>query len=75
MEKCLTVIRGETKQNTPGRNRTCDTRFRKPVLYPTELRGQTLPNRSDENKPNAGSHLSQVATMLPAAYSESNETR
>jgi hypothetical protein len=26
--------------NTPGRNRTCDTRFRKPVLYPTELRGQ-----------------------------------
>jgi hypothetical protein len=24
---------------TPCRNRTCDTRFRKPVLYPTELRG------------------------------------
>ena len=22
----------------PDRNRTCDTRFRKPLLYPTELR-------------------------------------
>jgi hypothetical protein len=27
------------KLSTPCRNRTCDTRFRKPVLYPTELRG------------------------------------
>ena len=24
--------------NTPGRIRTCDLRFRKPTLYPTELR-------------------------------------
>jgi hypothetical protein len=24
--------------NTPGRIRTCDLRFRKPALYPTELR-------------------------------------
>ena len=28
--------------NTPGRTRTCDRRFRKPMLYPAELRGQTL---------------------------------
>ena len=25
---------------TPGRTRTCDLRFRKPMLYPTELRAQ-----------------------------------
>ncbi len=25
---------------TPGRIRTCDRRFRKPLLYPAELRGQ-----------------------------------
>src|ERR1700723_2644401 len=25
-------------RNTPGRIRTCDLRFRKPPLYPTELR-------------------------------------
>ncbi len=27
------------KVGAPCRNRTCGTRFRKPVLYPTELRG------------------------------------
>ena len=26
------------KNGTPDRIRTCDTRFRKPLLYPTELR-------------------------------------
>gem|GEM_PF-3981002 len=29
---------GEGGEGAPGRNRTCDPRFRKPVLYPTELR-------------------------------------
>jgi len=28
------------KKNTPGRIRTCDPWFRRPVLYPTELRAQ-----------------------------------
>jgi integrase len=28
--------------NTPGRTRTCDRGIRNPVLYPTELRAQTL---------------------------------
>ncbi len=28
--------------NTPGRIRTCDQRFRKPLLYPTELRAQRV---------------------------------
>jgi hypothetical protein len=28
-------------RTTPGRIRTCDLRFRKPPLYPTELRGQS----------------------------------
>jgi hypothetical protein len=26
----------------PGRSRTADQRFRKPLLYPTELRGPVL---------------------------------
>ena len=28
------------KSSTPDRSRTCDLRFRKPSLYPTELREQ-----------------------------------
>ena len=28
-----------SKNGVLGRIRTCDTRFRKPILYPTELRG------------------------------------
>ena len=31
--------------NTPGRIRTCDLRFRKPTLYPTELRAQIFINK------------------------------
>ena len=30
------------KTITPGRTRTCDLRFRKPMLYPAELRAQTI---------------------------------
>ena len=29
-------------RNSPGRNRTADLRFRKPLLYPSELRGHLL---------------------------------
>ena len=29
---------GEVVAGAPGRTRTCDPRFRKPVLYPAELR-------------------------------------
>jgi hypothetical protein len=29
------------KDGAPGRSRTCDPRFRKPMLYPAELRAQT----------------------------------
>ncbi len=29
--------------STPGRTRTCDTWFRKPLLYPLSYRGQTQP--------------------------------
>ena len=32
------------KYGTPGRVRTCDLRFRKPPLYPTELRGHVSRN-------------------------------
>jgi hypothetical protein len=33
------VIALQEKESTPCKARTCDPRFRKPVLYPTELRG------------------------------------
>ncbi len=32
-----------SQPNTPGRIRTCDRRFRKPLLYPPELRAQLGP--------------------------------
>jgi hypothetical protein len=32
----------ETSQRALGRNRTCDTRFRKPVLYPLSYEGSDL---------------------------------
>ena len=31
-----------SKSGTPGATRTPDTRFRKPLLYPPELQGQSL---------------------------------
>ena len=31
-----------SRQNTPGRIRTCDLRIRNPLLYPAELRAQPL---------------------------------
>ncbi len=34
--------RNREQANTPGPIRTADTRFRKPVLYPSELQGQLL---------------------------------
>jgi hypothetical protein len=32
----------------PGRNRTCGTRFRKPLLYPLSYRGVTYASPSRE---------------------------
>ena len=36
------VVRGQAliEGSTPDRTRTCDLRFRKPTLYPPELRGR-----------------------------------
>jgi hypothetical protein len=45
----------------PGRNRTCDTRFRKPVLFSTELRG-----------PRAGP-VEEVAQDHPPGYRASSQ--
>src|SRR5258706_16181745 len=36
--------------NTRGRDRTCDLEFRKPTLYPTELRGHAQPTLSGSNR-------------------------
>ena len=40
---CLTLLFPE--HGGPGQIRTADTRFRKPLLYPSELRGR-VPSRS-----------------------------
>lgn len=37
MEAKLAIL--ESESGTPGRTRTCDTRFRKPLLYPLSYRG------------------------------------
>jgi hypothetical protein len=33
------ITRNTTGSGAPGRNRTCDTRFRKPLLYPLSYEG------------------------------------
>ena len=33
------LLFGHVFKNAPGRDRTCDTRFRKPVLYPLSYEG------------------------------------
>ena len=34
------MVRSQESDGDPGRSRTCDLRFRKPSLYPSELQGQ-----------------------------------
>ena len=38
--RCLEA--GQSMNGSPGRSRTCDLRFRKPSLYPSELQGHIL---------------------------------
>ena len=45
--------RRDPSTSTPGRTRTCDRRFRKPLLYPPELRAQqTGTARAVDDRPN-----------------------
>ena len=44
--------------SAPGRNRTCDTRFRKPVLYPLSYEG---PRAGAED--NVGENLLAVGIL------------
>ena len=39
-----------THIGAPGRNRTCDTRFRKPVLYPLSYEGRWAEGRGHEGR-------------------------
>jgi hypothetical protein len=39
------IPRSRTTHGAPGRNRTSDTRFRKPLLFSTELRGPGMSKR------------------------------
>ena len=53
--------------NTPGRIRTCDRRFRKPLLYPPELRAQ--PTRcSSRRRPWHRSVRPQLDELRPAGF-------
>src|SRR5262245_46300657 len=36
------ATRPDQRESAPGRNRTCDTRFRKPLLYPLSYEGVRL---------------------------------
>src|ERR1043166_11407 len=40
MPECSSITRNTTHKSAPGRNRTSDTRFRKPVLYPLSYEGR-----------------------------------
>ena len=44
----LGAIARDPTFNTPGRIRTCDRRFRKPLLYPTELRAHLFERNSEK---------------------------
>src|ERR1700679_1969592 len=37
------TVKNDSKTGDPGMTRTCDLRFRKPSLYPAELRDRSLP--------------------------------
>jgi hypothetical protein len=37
------MIKTDSKTGDPGMTRTCDLRFRKPSLYPAELRDRSFP--------------------------------
>ena len=40
----LIVSRNKFERGGPGQSRTADQRFRKPLLYPSELRGRRKPS-------------------------------
>ncbi len=53
----------------PGKIRTCDFRFRRPALYPAELRAQTARTNTMSRagtKPETGSSANQFATCVGA---------
>jgi hypothetical protein len=59
------------KRNAPDRIRTCDLRFRRPTLYPAELRAPTGDARSDDRSEGAAG----VKARRPSAgYSDEPKT-
>ena len=61
---------GRSRTSTPGRTRTCDRRFRKPLLYPPELRARrTFDERSSRPEGRDGSiDLVPFLWMRPAGF-------
>src|SRR5579863_2714024 len=60
LPKCA-VLRGV---GGPGKTRTCDLRFRKPLLYPAELRDQLRASRRHNIVPPAA--RSRLAMLSPS---------
>src|SRR5256885_13276543 len=65
----------ETRQHTgaPGRNRTCDTRFRKPLLYPLSYEGEGWRNHG--GKPAARSYAAPAKGKSRASTRSSGSNR
>ena len=51
-ERCFIMLMQTQGNGAPCRIRTYDTRLRRPVLYPTELRALRL-RRAAQNRPNS----------------------
>lgn len=49
----------------PGRSRTCDPRLRRPLLYPTELRAHSDPEKWSEWRDSNPRHSAPKADALP----------
>src|SRR5688572_18977197 len=57
--------RNEGESNgAPGRSRTCDPRFRKPVLYPAELRAREAELNSNAGRTRSGTSWVSHQTLL-----------
>src|SRR6266516_5909690 len=65
----------------PGRNRTCDTRFRKPLLFPLSYEGEGEGWRNHGGKPPVRPSLLRLkckrsaSTRRPSANSDKSDSR
>ena len=53
------------RNGAPCRIRTCDPRFRKPMLYPAELRAQNILNIYNTNLENLSNSIKELGIIQP----------